>query len=181
MAPDLGGFGQSEVPEGVSIHLFVERLPAQCAVRGMSDHDVRALMRPYRGEVGGRRLIRMSQSLDARYTQEVADDLRHLRLPRAVIWGAADPFQPLESVGRPLAEALGVDPVVVEAGHFAMEDAPDEVAQAILAVARAAFGEGDDGPPGRTGPLTPGTPPPPPPPAPGPPTGGAPRPPRGRA
>lgn len=62
-------------------------------------------------------------------------DLRTLRLPRAVVWGAHDTVDPLSS-GKGTAAALGVRiDVIPAAGHLSMLAQPQAVARAIEKVA----------------------------------------------
>ncbi len=115
--------------------LFVERLPGATTVNGMSDEEIRELMAPYEGDEGGLRLIRMARSLDSRHTLAIAAELSRLEVPIALVWGDHDTSQPLETVGRPLGRALGVEPLVVRAGHFSPLDAPAEIAGEIARIA----------------------------------------------
>jgi len=111
--------------------LLVQRLPSTGTTTGVSEVTVRELLAPYEGEAGGRRLIRMAQSLDSRHTVQILDELRRLR-PRAVlVWGDEDRFQPFEEVGRPLAALLGAEPRLLPGGHFLPLDRPVEVAEEI--------------------------------------------------
>jgi pimeloyl-ACP methyl ester carboxylesterase len=58
--------------------------------------------------------------------------LRESGVPIAVVWGSQDEYLPLETVGRSLASALGVDLITVEGGHFLPVDNPERAARAIL-------------------------------------------------
>lgn len=67
-------------------------------------------------------------------TLEIADRLRGLRVPAAVVWGAADRFQKVE-YGRRVAADLGARLTEIPGGrHFVPEDHPREVAEAIAGV-----------------------------------------------
>ncbi len=68
---------------------------------------------------------------DSRYTSEISDRLATLghRLPVQILWGAADQWQPLHWAHKLAAGIPGsVLHIIPEAGHFAMEDEPDAVA-----------------------------------------------------
>jgi pimeloyl-ACP methyl ester carboxylesterase len=93
--------------------------------------SIRELLFAYAGEEGGRRLILAAQCLEPRQTEGVTARLRATGLPVRVVWGAQDEYLPLESVGRPLATALGAGLVVAVGGHFLPLDNPDGAAQAI--------------------------------------------------
>lgn len=93
----------------------------------------------YAAHGAGDALIRQMRALDVRDTTRVAGALPGLRhLPARLVWGAADPFQPVGYAER-LARDLGAPLERVEGGkHFMPEDHPDAVARAVNAVARLA-------------------------------------------
>jgi haloalkane dehalogenase len=81
-------------------------------------------------------------------TRALADSIRSwlpdLDVPARFVWGASDPVFPWEEQGVALRELLPRgrvhDPVVVDgAGHFIQEWAPNQCAEALLAVADEAF------------------------------------------
>ncbi len=68
---------------------------------------------------------------DSRYTSELDGRLATLghRLPVQILWGAADQWQPVHWAHKLAADIPGsVLHIIPEAGHFAMEDKPDAVA-----------------------------------------------------
>lgn len=111
--------------------LLVQRIPATGTTTGVSEDEMRELLAPYEGEAGGRRLIRMAKSLDSRHTVAILDDLRRLRPPSLLLWGDQDQFQPVDTVGRPLAELLGAELKILPGGHFLPLDRPAEIAEEI--------------------------------------------------
>lgn len=117
--------------------LLVERLPATGTTTGVPEETIRDLLAPYEGQEGGLRLIRMAESLDSRHTVAILDDLRRLRLPSLLIWGDQDRFQPVATVGRPLAGLLAADLKLLPGGHFLPLDRPREIAQEIVRFARS--------------------------------------------
>jgi pimeloyl-ACP methyl ester carboxylesterase len=93
--------------------------------------NIRPMLDAYAGEDGGRRLIRAARCLDPQETSGATARLRESGIPVRVIWASHDDYLPLETVGRPLARDLGVEPVVLEGGHFLPVDNPDGAARAI--------------------------------------------------
>ncbi len=74
---------------------------------------------------------------DSRYTEEIADALPRIDLPVGLLWGAEDEWQPVHYAERLAADIPGAElEVVPRGGHFLMEDAPDLVADRILAFLR---------------------------------------------
>jgi pimeloyl-ACP methyl ester carboxylesterase len=71
---------------------------------------------------------------DARYTRDFAERLPHLALPVQILWGAEDEWQPLEYAHRLQRDIPGAVLHLVEnAGHFLMEDAPEQVSDHLRA------------------------------------------------
>src|SRR5207245_761618 len=58
--------------------------------------------------------------------------LRATAVPIRVIWGAGDAYLPLETVGRPLADALDARITVLPGGHFLPLDNPERVVAELL-------------------------------------------------
>jgi pimeloyl-ACP methyl ester carboxylesterase len=94
--------------------------------------SIRDLLSGYAGEAGGRRLIHAARCLDPRQTEGMTARLRETGIPVRVLWGAEDAYLSLQSVGKPLADALGVPLQVLEGGHFLPLDNPQAVAAAVL-------------------------------------------------
>ena len=70
--------------------------------------------------------------LDEGYLDAIRDRLPALRVPTRVVWGAADTWIDPASAGRIAALVPGTDVVLLPgAGHFAMEDDPAGVGDAI--------------------------------------------------
>lgn len=106
----------------------------------LREDAVREVLAPYEGEEGGEKLIRAARALDPRQTIEIIPALRARRVPALVLWGERDAYLDLGTVGRPLAELLGADLVVLPGGHFLPMDCPREVAEIVgrfLATTRA--------------------------------------------
>lgn len=78
--------------------------------------------------------IRQARSLRTNDTLEIASQLQGLRMPAALVWGAADRFQKI-GYGRRLARDLGASLDEVKDGkHFVPEDHPDRMAAAVKQV-----------------------------------------------
>jgi pimeloyl-ACP methyl ester carboxylesterase len=52
-----------------------------------------------------------------------------------LVWEDEDRYQPVDTVGRPLAELLGADLRLLPGGHFLPLDRPAEVAREIAGFA----------------------------------------------
>ncbi len=72
---------------------------------------------------------------DSRYTAEIGDRLAALgeNLPVQILWGDRDEWQSLKFARKLAADIPGSQlHIIADAGHFAMEDKPEEVARLIL-------------------------------------------------
>src|SRR5947209_3043456 len=94
--------------------------------------SIAELLGAYAGEEGGRRLIHAARCLDPRETAGITARLRATGVPIHVIWGAGDGYLPLETVGRPLADALDARITVLPGGHFLPLDNPERVVAELL-------------------------------------------------
>lgn len=89
----------------------------------------------YTGPGGPPAFARQLRSLNVRDTEWIGDRLRDLRIPARIVWGAADKFQKLK-YGQKLARQLNAHLTEIPEGkHFVPEDHPDEIVDAVLAVA----------------------------------------------
>lgn len=71
---------------------------------------------------------------NARYTEDFAQRLPELRLPVQILWGENDEWQPVSYAYRLQADIPDARlQVIPQAGHFLMEDAPEAVAQRLVA------------------------------------------------
>jgi pimeloyl-ACP methyl ester carboxylesterase len=96
--------------------------------------SIRELLGAYAGEDGGRRLIHAARCLDPRQTAGMTARLRQAGVPVHIVWGAEDAYLPVDTVARPLADALSVKLTLVPGGHFLPLDNPEDVARVLLEV-----------------------------------------------
>lgn len=69
---------------------------------------------------------------DSKYTAEISDKLDTLTMPVRILWGEQDRWQPVRYAQRLHHDIPGSDLVVVSrAGHFVMEDAPEQVRREV--------------------------------------------------
>jgi pimeloyl-ACP methyl ester carboxylesterase len=94
--------------------------------------SIRELLGAYAGDEGGRRLIHAARCLDPKQTAGMTARLRGTGVAVRVVWGADDAYLPLDSVARPLADALGAPLTIVPGGHFLPLDNPGDVARLLL-------------------------------------------------
>ena len=110
--------------------------PAQAArlqpVLARRLRSIRELLDAYAGENGGRRLIHAARCLEPKETEGMTARLRATGVPVHLAWGAEDNFLSPETVGRPLAQALGIDLALVPGGHFLPLDNPDGLSRLLL-------------------------------------------------
>lgn len=108
--------------------------------RGQMRESLREHWHPYAAVDGAAALARQVRALDVRDTLAVADQLPHLGVPARLVWGAADPFQPI-GYGYRLAHDLGARLDRIAGGkHFVPEDHPDRVAATVTTLLQQVAG-----------------------------------------
>jgi len=154
--PFLTDFSR-QVRETISVFRLLPTHIAEGAIaahlRTATHHRMRqevldAYMAPWRGEEGVAAYWRAVSNYDEAMAQPLTGRLARFKPPALVLWGEHDAWLPL-SMGHALAEAIpgARFETVAGAGHFAPEDNPEGVAQAISAFLESAgYGE-----PGRDG------------------------------
>lgn len=105
----------------------------------MTDDVVEMMLEPWKTEDGKRALFRNLRRLNPEYTQAIAGALKSVCHQTLVLWAKNDPFQKPEYATQladtlPNAELVWVE----EAGHWLMEDKPEEVAAHLTAFLRSA-------------------------------------------
>jgi pimeloyl-ACP methyl ester carboxylesterase len=106
----------------------------------MSGPVLDAYLAPHRGRLGRTSFFEHQvRQYDSGPTQHVAPLLKTLTMPVRIVWGALDRWQPVEYGQRLAGDIPGAELVTIaDAGHFVMEDRPEQVAAEIhrlLAVA----------------------------------------------
>jgi pimeloyl-ACP methyl ester carboxylesterase len=98
----------------------------------VDDQLVAEYVRPFEGVEGRRAYLRCARALRTEDLATAMDRVELLDIPTLIIWGEEDDFQKVE-YGRRLAAAMPRARLVVleEAGHFVLEDRPEEVARLI--------------------------------------------------
>ena len=114
---------------------FIERLPDGFYHRDKASAEMLAAwMAPYMTETGKLSLIRNAAALNTNHTMELIGDLKKLRNPLLLLWGARDQFQPLSSAERFKKEFPETQLQVIEdSDHFLPFEKGEEVAQRLMA------------------------------------------------
>lgn len=100
----------------------------------MSEEVIDMILEPWSTEDGKRAFFRNLRRLNPEYTMAIAGELKAVSNETLVLWAKNDPFQKPEYATRlaetlPNAELIWVE----EAGHWLMEEKPDEVADRLMA------------------------------------------------
>jgi pimeloyl-ACP methyl ester carboxylesterase len=113
---------------------FIERLPDEFHHRDKASPEMlKGWMAPYMTDEGKLSLIRNAAALNTNHTMELIDDLKQLKQPLLLLWGARDQFQPLSSAERFKAEFPATQlQVVPDSDHFLPLEKPKEVAQILI-------------------------------------------------
>lgn len=135
--PEFEGLQQPGAETAMSLNEFVDMM------RGfmpngvynpnvMTDEVIDLYLEPWSREDGKRAFFRNLRRLNKEYTQSIADELQNLPQPTLVMWGNKDPFQKPEYAPK-LVEAIpNAELVWIEdAGHWLVEEKPDEIADRI--------------------------------------------------
>lgn len=150
------GYDSWPVPEMKALRALgplVSRLPAAALKPGMSvlmargHDDPRAAKEAldehfpsYAKHGGGAALVRQARALDVQDTLAVQDRLPSLQVPARIVWGVADPFQPVR-YGERFARDLRAPLRRIEGGkHFTPEDHPEVLAEEITALVATVAG-----------------------------------------
>ena len=98
----------------------------------MSDEALAPYLAPWTGEGGQPAYYRQVAQFDERYTTEVEPFYRSIDLPVLILWGAQDGWL-VPRYGERLRDSIPGARLqaVPEAGHFAMEDRPEDIAAAL--------------------------------------------------
>ncbi len=111
--------------------------------RGLDDDAFSAYHAQWRGEGGQRAYLEKIVHFDEQHTREFEPLLETIRVPVLVLWGQQDAWLD-PALARRLGDLIpGADVKLIDgAGHFSPEDAPSEVADALLGFFRSSSGSG---------------------------------------
>lgn len=100
--------------------------------RELDEETLAAYLRPWRGENGQAAYLEKVAQFDEEETRELEPLLPSVDVPVLILWGGRDAWLAPATADRlaTLIRAADVQ-LIPEAGHFAMEDSPDEVAGAL--------------------------------------------------
>ena len=116
---------------------FIQRTLRKGVVKpeSMPDSIIDTYIQPYRDDPGARvALLKQvtELNLDPVVEKEVTPNLAKLQVPTLILWGANDPYVPLD-VGKSLDTVIPNDefPVILNTAHYEMEERPEEVRAVI--------------------------------------------------
>jgi pimeloyl-ACP methyl ester carboxylesterase len=140
--PGVARFRDPEVVAGVTTEEIVSaRREAVTRALAMPVDDalVSEYVEPWTDRRVARSWMALAGAADSRFTMELMDDLRRSTVPKLLVWGEDDQFQPLTYAERFAREIPGCRLVrIPRAGHIPMENDPGAVATAL-----ADFAAGD--------------------------------------
>ena len=98
-------------------------------------HSIDKYQRPFNSDDGRKVFLQHLAALDAKETQVLGARHREISVPTSVVWGAHDPYLPLQLAERLTAAIPGAAlEVIDDARHFTPEDSPRAIAQHIAAL-----------------------------------------------
>lgn len=104
----------------------------QAIARSLTTEEETEYLSPWTDERVGRSWMALAGAADSAYTMELMDELRGSSIPKLLVWGEEDTFQPLSYAEQLAAELPDTELVRVPgAGHIPMENDPARVAQAL--------------------------------------------------
>jgi len=99
----------------------------------LTPETLEEIVRPFADQAGRRGYLRVARALTGKELLERAADIREIRVPTLILWGAQDRFQEPKWAQQlqeklPHAQLQMIDP----GGHFLPLDRPDAVVDAVL-------------------------------------------------
>ncbi|WLH61190.1 alpha/beta fold hydrolase [Pseudomonas sp. FP2300] len=117
---------------------YIQRAIVPAYIRGaikraITDAELAPYVQPWLGEPGQAAFYRQIAQMDERYTREVEGLYPNVRCPTQILWGEDDQWIPIER-GRALHKLIPGAQLhpVPNAGHLVQEDAPQDIAVAVL-------------------------------------------------
>ncbi len=133
--PGVARFRDADVIAATSTDdlLAMRRKALETAIaRPMTDAEREGYLRPWTDSRVARSWMAMAGAADSRYTTELVDELRASDIPKLLVWGEDDTFQPVSYAER-LASELPNTTLhrLPGAGHIPMENHPQVVAETL--------------------------------------------------
>ena len=142
--PGVGRFRDPDVVARVTTQeLVAMRRDAleKAIARPMSDEERTDYLSPWTDMRVGRSWMALAGAADPAYTLELMDELRGSPIPKLLVWGEDDTFQPIGYAERLAAELPHTELVrLPDAGHIPMENHPAAVADALVGFFAAGSG-----------------------------------------
>ena len=133
--PGVARFRDPEIVARVSTDELVAMRQAaleQAIARPMGEDELADYLGPWTNERVGRTWMALAGAADSKYTIELVEEMRRLAIPKLLIWGEDDSFQPIRYAERLAAELTNTELVrIPRAGHIPMENDPERVADAL--------------------------------------------------
>jgi pimeloyl-ACP methyl ester carboxylesterase len=133
--PGVARFRDPRVVEGTSTGELVamrEQALTTAIARPMSRDELAEYLEPWRERRVARSWMALAGAADSRYTTELVAELRGSRVPKLLVWGEDDTFQPVGYAERFAAEMRATElRRIPRAGHIPMENAPGHVGAAL--------------------------------------------------
>lgn len=133
--PGVGRFRNPEIVASITTgQLLAMRGEAleKAIARPMTDEERADYLSPWTHRRVGRSWMSMAGAADAKYTLDLVDELRQSPVPKLLVWGEDDTFQPIGYAERLAQELPHTELIrVARAGHIPMENDPEGVASAL--------------------------------------------------
>lgn len=135
--PGVARFRDPGVVESVSTEELVEmrrQALMKAIFRPTSDEETAEYLSPWTDRRVARSWMSLAGAADSKYTLELMRELRASPLPKLLVWGEEDTFQPVEYAERFVDEVPNSTLVrISRAGHIPMENDAFAVANALSA------------------------------------------------
>jgi len=133
--PAVARFRDREVVRTVSVDELVgmRRQALTTAIaRPMDDRELAAYLAPWHDERRARSWMTFAGAADSTFTQALMPALREATMPKLLVWGEDDTFQPVTYAERFAAEVPNCELVrIARAGHIPMENDHRAVGDAL--------------------------------------------------